>query len=140
MRIIEVTTEAIDPTGMNTVVGNHIEVPSNEEGDNKIIIEANTKVTVDKFIPPSEAIIINIMAIIEVEVAVAMVETITDLMVTEEAIIKAIIITNTINITCMMMDHSSNKLVHHAPFVVVSIILLNIVLRESMTSIISWTK
>ena len=35
------------------------------------------------------------MAIIEVEVAVAMVETITDLMVVEEAIVGAIIITNT---------------------------------------------
>ena len=75
------------------------------------------------------------MAIIEVEVAVAMVETIiTDLTVAEEAI------TNTINITPMMMDHSSNNMVHHVHFAMVSIILLNIVLRESMTSIISWRK
>ena len=137
MNIIEVTAEAIDPTGDNIVVGNHIEVPSKGEWDNKIIIEANTKVTTDNLIPPTETIIITIMAIIEVEVAVAMVETITDLAVTEEAIIGAIIITNTINITCMMMDHSSNNMVYHVHFVVVSIILPNFVLRENMTSIIS---
>ena len=35
MRITEVTTEATDPTGANTAVGNHIEVPSIGEGDNK---------------------------------------------------------------------------------------------------------
>ena len=122
------------------MIGNHIEVPSKGEGDNKIIIEANTKVIVDNLIPPVETIIIIIMAIIEVEVAVARVETITDLVVTEEAIIEAIITTNTINITCMMMDHSLNNMVYHAHFVVASIILLNIVLRENMTSIISWRK
>ena len=140
MRIIEVTTEAVDPIGANTAVENHTEVISRGEGDKKIIIEANTKVTADNLIPPAEAIIITIMAIIEVEVAVAMVETITDLAVAEEAIIKAIITTNTINITRMMMDHSSNSMVHHAHFAVVSIILLNIVSRENMTSIISWRK
>ena len=78
MRITEVTTEAIDPTGANTVVENHIEVLSRGEGDNKIIIEANTKATMNNSIPPMVAIIIIIMAIIEVEVAVAMVETIID--------------------------------------------------------------
>ena len=34
MRIIEVTTEAVDLTGVNTAVGNHIEVLSKGEGDN----------------------------------------------------------------------------------------------------------
>ena len=95
------------------MVGNHIEVHSKVEGDNKIIIEANTKVTMDNLIPPVEAIIIIIMAIIEVKVAMAMVETITDIMVTEEVITGAIIIINTINITCTMMDHNSNNMVHH---------------------------
>ena len=138
MRITEVTIEAIDPIGANTVVGNHIEVPSKGEGDNKIIIEANTKVTVDNLIPPMEVIIITIMVIIEAEVTV--VETITDLTVMEEAIIEAIIITNTISITCMMMDHRLNNMAHHAHFAVVSIILLNTALKENMTSIISWRK
>ena len=77
------------------------------------------------------------MAIIKVEVAVAVVEIIIDHGVAEEAITEAITIINTINITRMMMDPSLNNMVHHAPFVEVSIILLNIVLRENMTSIIS---
>ena len=140
MRIIEVTTEAVDPIGANTVVENHIEVLSRGEGDNKINIEANTKVAVDNLIPPAEAIIITIMAIIKAEVTVAMVETIIDFTVMEEAIIEAIITTNTINITHMIMDHSLNNMAHHGHFTVVLIILLNIALRESMTSIISWRK
>ena len=137
MRIIEVTTEAVDPTRANTVVENHTAVLSRGEGDSKIIIEANTKATADNLIPPTAAMIIIIMAIIEVEVAVAMVETIIDHAVTEEAITEATTIINTINITCMMMDPSSNNMVYHVLFAVVSIILLNIVLRENMTSIIS---
>ena len=140
MRTIEVPTEAIDPTGANTVVENHTEVLSRGEGDNKIIIEANTKATVDNLIPPAAVIIIIIMAIIEVEVAMTVEETITDHAVMEEAITDAITIINTISITHMMMDLRSNNMVHHVHFVVVSIILLNIVLRENMTSIISWRK
>ena len=140
MKITEVTTEVVDPIGANTVVGNHIEVPSIGEGDNKIVIEANTTVTVDNFLPPTEAIIITIMAIIETEVVVALVETISDLVVMEEAIIKAIIITNTINITPMMMDHRLNNMAHHVHFVVVLIILLNIASKVNTTSIISWRK
>ena len=140
MKITEVTIEVIDPVGANTVVGNHIEVPSLGEGDNKIIIEANTKVTMDNLIPPVEAIIVTIMAIIKAGVVMAMVETISDLTVTEEVIIEAIIITNTINITCMMMEHRLNNMAHHAHFVVVLIILLNIVSKGNMTSIISWRK
>ena len=115
------------------MVGNHVEVPSKGEEDNKIIIETNTKVTMENLIPAAEAIIITIMAIIEAEVAVALVKTITDLAVAAEAIIKAIIITNTINITCMMMDHRLNNMAHHAHFAVVLIILLNIALKGKMT-------
>ena len=79
------------------------------------------------------------MAIIEAEVVMAMVETISDPGVMGEAIIKAIIITNTINII-HMMDHRLNNMAHHAHFVVVLIILLIIALKENMTSIISWRK
>ena len=88
MRIIEVTTEAVDPIGVNIVVENHREVLSKGEGDNKIIIQANTKATVDSLIPPVEAIIIIIMAIIEAEVVVAMAEIILDPAVTEEVILR----------------------------------------------------
>ena len=137
MRIIEVTIEAVDPTGANIVVESHIEGLSRGEGDNKIIIEANTKATTDNLTPPMVAIII-IMAIIEAEVAMAMVVTITDHAVAEEAITEAIIIINTINITRMMIDPSLNNMVHYVLFGEVSIILLNIVLRENMTLIILW--
>ena len=74
------------------------------------------------------------MAIIEAEVAMAV--TIIDHMVSEEAITETITIINTINITPMMMDPSSNNMVHHALFAKVPIILLNIALRENMRSII----
>ena len=136
MRIIEVTIEAADPTGDNIVVENQLEVLNKGEGENKITIEANTKATTDHLIPPMVAIIIIIMAIIKAEVAVAMVVTIIDHVVAEEAITEATTIINTINITHMMMDPSSNNMVHHALFAEVSIILLNIVLRENMTLII----
>ena len=86
------------------------------------------------------AIIIITTAIIKVEVAAAVVVTFIHHVVTEEAITEAITIINTINITRMMMDPSLNNMVHHALFAEVSIILLNIVLRENMTSIILWRK
>ena len=135
MRIMEVTIEAVDPTEANIVVERQIEGLNKGEGDNKIIIEANTKATVDNSILPVVAIIIITMAIIEAEVDMAMVVTIIDHMVTEGAITEAITIINTINITCMMMDCSSNNMVYHALFVEVSITPLDIVLRENMTSI-----
>ena len=139
-RIMEVIIEAADPIGVNTAVGNHIEDPNIGEGDNKTITGTNTKATADNLIPSVEAIIIITMAIIEAEVVVAMEETISDLAVIGEAIIKAIIITNTINITHMMMDHRLNNMAHHVHFVVVLIILLNIALKENITLIISQRK
>ena len=139
-RIIEVTIEAVDPTGANIALESHVDGLSKGEGDNKRIIEANTKATVDNLIPPVVAIIIIIMAIIKAEVPVAMVETITDHTVAEEAITEAITIINTINITCMIMDPSLSNMVHHALFAEVSIILLNIVLRKNTISIILWRK
>ena len=140
MRIIEVTIEAAGPAGANTVVESHTEGLSKGERDNKTITEANTKATADNLIPPVVAIIIIIMAIIEGGVAVAMVVTIIDHVITEEAITEAITTINTINITHIMMDPSSNNMVHHVLFEEVSIILLNIVLRENMTLIILWRK
>ena len=139
-RIIEVTVEAVDPAGANIMVEGHIEGLSKGEGDNKIITEANSKATMDSLILLVVAIIIIAMAIIEVEVAVAMVVTFIDHVVREEAITEAITIINTINITRTMMDLSLNNMVHCALFVEVSIILLNIVLKENMTSIILWRK
>ena len=77
MRIIEETVEAIDLTGTNIVVESCIEGLNKREGDNKvIIIEANTKATRDNSILPVVATIIITMAIIEAEVAMAVVVTI----------------------------------------------------------------
>ena len=140
MRIIEVTVEAVDPIGANVMVEGHIEGLNKGEGDNKIIIEANSRATADSLILLVVAIIIITMAIIKAEVAVAMVVTFIDHVVTEEAITEAITIINTINITRMMMELSLNNMVHHGLFAGVSIILLNIVSRENMTSIILWRK
>ena len=140
MRIIKVIIEAVDPIGANGTVGDHTEGPSKGEGDNKINIEANFKATKGNLILLMVAIIIITMVIIMVEVAVAMVVTFIDHMVTEEAIIEAIIIIHTINITCMMMGLSLSNMGHHVHFVGASITLLNIALRENMTSIISWRK
>ena len=136
MRIIGVIIEAIDPTGAHTVVESHIKGFSKGEGDNRVIIEANTKAAMDNLTPFMMAITIITMAIIEVEVTVAMVVTFIDHVVMEEAITEAVTIINTINITHMMMNHSLNNIVHHALFVEVSIIPLSIVLRENMISII----
>ena len=124
---------------MRTVRG-HTEGPSDGEGDNKIIIEANFKVTAGSLILLVVAITIITMAIIEVEVTVAMVITFIDHVAMEEAITEAIITINIINIIHMMMELSLNNTVHHVLFVEVSIILLNTVLRENMTSIILWRK
>ena len=90
-RIIGVTIEVIDPTGANIAAESHKEGLSKGKGDNKIIIEANTKATADNLIPLMVAIIIIIMAIIEAEVAMAMasVATILDHVVMEEAITEA---------------------------------------------------
>ena len=140
MRIIDIIVEAIDPIGANIMVEGHIEGLNKGEGDNKIIIEANSKATVDSLILLVVAIIIITMTIIEEEVAVAVVVAFIDHVVTEEAITEAITIINAINITRMMMDPSLNNIIHHALFTNVSIILLNIVLRENMTSIILWRK
>ena len=47
---IEVIVEAVGPTGANIMVEGHIEGLSKGEGDNKIIIDANSKATVDNLI------------------------------------------------------------------------------------------
>ena len=140
MRIIEVIIEAIDPIAASITVGDHIEGLSKGEADNKIIIEANFKVTAGSLILLMVAITIITKAIIKVEVAVAMVVIFIDHANVEEAITEAITIINIINIICMMMEPSLNNMVHHALFVEVSIILLNTVLGENMISIILWRR
>ena len=88
MRIIEGIIEAIDPIGANISIGGHTEGPSKGEGDNKIIIEANFKVTTGSLILLMVVITIITTAIIEVAVAGAV--TFIDHMAAEEAITEAI--------------------------------------------------
>ena len=105
MRIIEVIIEAATPTGVNkAVVGNLKEVLNKGEGDSKTIVGANTKATMDNSTPPMEAItIIIITVIIKAEVDVAVVVIITEVTAMGKTIIEDITITNTTNITHMMM-------------------------------------
>ena len=134
MRITEVIVEAADHIGVNKVAEDPLEDPNKGEGNNKIIIGANTKITVDNLTPPVEAITITIiMVIIEAEVNVAMVVIITEVTAMDDAVIEAITITNTTNITHMMIVHRLSNMVHHVHFVVALITLPNTVLKESMT-------
>ena len=129
-QIITITTkttegiiQATNPTGATKAeVENLIEAPNEGEGVSKIIIGNNTKATAGNTTPPTEAItIIIINAITEVEVDVVVVVIITEVAATVEAVIKAITITNTTNITHMMMVHRWSNMAHHVHFVVVTI-------------------
>ena len=135
MRIIEVITEAANHTGVNNVAAKNLtEVPNKGEGASKTIIGTNTKATTDNSTPPTEAITNIIMTvIIEAEVDMAMVVIVTEVAATGKTIIEAITITNTTSITHMMMVHRWSNMAHHVHFVVASITLLSVVLRESMT-------
>ena len=135
MKIIEVIAEAADPLGDNKEAAEGpIKVPNQGEGANKIITGDNTKATTGNITPSTVAITITIiMAIIEVEVDVAVVVIITELAAMGEAVIEAIIITNIINITHMMMAPRWSNMAHHVHFVVVSTTPLSIALRMSMT-------
>ena len=135
MKTIEAITEAANPIGVNKAAAeNLIEVPNKGEWASKTIIGANTKATTDNSIPCMEAITIIItMVIIKVEVDMAMVVIITEVTATGKAIIEAMTITNTTNITHMMMAHRWSNMAFHVHFAVASITLLSIVLRESMT-------
>ena len=121
MKIIEAILEAADPIGANKVVIKSLkEVPNKGEGASKTIIGDNTKATMGNITLPAEAItIIIIMVIIEVEVDMALVIIITEVVATDEAVIKAIIITNITNISLMMMAHRWSNTTHHTHFAVV---------------------
>ena len=117
MRITEVIAEATDHIGVNKVAEGLLENPNKGEGDNKTIIGANTRVTTNNLTSPAEAITITIITvIIKAEVDVAVVVIITEVMATDEAVIKAITITNTTSITHMMMVHRLSNMAHHAHF------------------------
>ena len=70
--------------------------------------------------------------------AVAMVEVITVVMVMVGLIIEATLITNIISIMLMMMSTRPINMAHYVPYAVAIITLPNIVLKESMISMILW--
>ena len=72
--------------------------------------------------------------------AVAMVEVITVVMVMVGLIIEAMLITNIISIMLMMMSTRPINVAHYVPYVVAIITLPNIVLKESMISMILWKR
>ena len=134
MRISEVIAEAADHIGVNKASKGLLEDPNKGEGDNKTVIEANTRETVDNLTPPMGTItIIIITVIIEAEVDMAAVVIITEVTATDEAVIEAITVTNATSITRMMMVHRLSNMAHHVHFAVVLITLPNIALKESMT-------
>ena len=80
------------------------------------------------------------MAKLETE-AMAEAEAIIVAMVMAGPIIKVILTTNTISIMVMMMMGTRQiNMVHHVPYGVDTITLLNIVSRESMISMILWKR
>ena len=131
MRITEVIADHI---GVNKVAEGPLEDPNKGEGDSKTNIGANTKITADNLTPPVEAITITIITvIIMAEVDMAMVVIITEVVATDKEVIEAITITNTTNITHMMMVQRLSNMAHHVHFAVALITLPNTVLKESMT-------
>ena len=73
--------------------------------------------------------------------AVAKAEAIITAMVVVGLIIEVILTTNTISIMAMMkMSTRQINMVHHVPYAVATITLLNIVLRESMISMTLWKR
>ena len=72
--------------------------------------------------------------------AEAMAEAVLLAMVAAGPIIEVILITNTISIMVMMISTRQINTVHHVHYVVATIILLNIALRENMTFMILWKR
>ena len=143
MKITEVNLEAIDPIEAKLLDDfSEVKILMVEANITKIHIKVNTKVTIIKAITTKviavnttthiEAIIrLIIMGNLEAE-AMVMVEVITLDTVTVGLIIEVITTTTTISIMVMMMTTSLSNMAHHVHYVVATIILPNIVLRENM--------
>ena len=116
----------------------------------RIHTKANIKMTVIKAIITrviEDSITIHIEISLKVIVtvnqeaeAMAMAEAITTVMVTVGPIIKAMLIINIISIMFMMMSTRQINTVHHALYAVAITTLPNIVLKESMISMILWKR
>ena len=151
MGIIEVNLEDIDPTEAKLQVNFSeatIHVP--EANETRIYTKANIKIMAIKaiitraielfFITHAEIFTrVTTTGNLEVE-AMAKAEAIIMAVVVAGLIIKVILTTNTISIMAMMMSTRQINMVHHVYHAVATIILLNIVLRESMISMTLWKR
>ena len=144
MRITEVNLEAVDPIEAKLLDSfSEVKILVVEANITKIHIKANTKVTITKVITTKvlmvnttthiEAMIkVIIMANLEAEEAVVMVELITMDAVMAGLIIEVITTTNTISVMVMIMTTSLSNMAHHVHYVVDTITPPNIVLRKNM--------
>ena len=147
MRIIGASPEVIDPME-DKIQDVPLEVKTfmAEIKENRTHTKVNIKMTVIKAIITrliEDTIIIHVEISFKVIVmvnqeakAVAVAEAITMVMVTVGQIIEAMLIINIISIMLMMIRRINT--VHHALYVVAMITLPNIVLKESMISMILW--
>ena len=151
MRIIEANLEDRHPTEAKIQVdSSEAKIHVAEVNEIRIHTKANIKIMAIKAIITkvieiyiiTQAEIFNrviIMANLEAEV-MAEAEAIIVAVVVTSPIIEVILTTNTISIMVMMMSTRQINMVHHVHYVVATIILLNIALRESMISMTLWKR
>ena len=152
MRIIEVNLEDVDATEAKTQVDSlETTICIAEVKEIRIHTKANIKIMPIKAIITraikvfiiTHAEIYNrviIMAKLEAE-AMAKAEAIIVAMIVADLIFEVILSNNTISIMAMMMMNTRQiDMVHHVHYAVATIILLNIVLRESMISMTLWKR
>ena len=151
MRIIGTSPEVVDPIEVKTQdVPLEVKIFVADVKEIRTHTKANIKMTVIKAIITR---VIEDFIIIHVEIsckvivtvnqeaeAMAVAEAITAVVVVVGPIIKAMLITNIISIMLMMMSTRQINTVHYALYVVAIITLPNIVLKESMISMILWKR
>ena len=151
MRIIEASPEVIDPIGDKIQdIPLEVGISVAEVKEIRTHTKAIIKMTVIKAIITrviKDSIIIHIEISLKVIVmvnqeaeAMAVAEAITVVMVVVGPIIKAMLIINIISIMFMMMSTRWINMVHRALYAVAIITLPNIVLKESMISMILWKR
>ena len=145
LRITEANLEDVDPTEAKIqVASSEVKIHMAEVNEIRIHTKTNIKTTAVKAIITTaiEVYIITnaeifnrviITANLEAEAVIVAV-------VTAGPIIEVILTTNAISIMVMMMSTQQINMVHHVHYAVAIIILLNIALRESMISMISWKR
>ena len=151
MRITGASPEVIDPIGDKIQdIPLEVRISMAEVKEIRTHTKANIKMKVIKAVITrviEDFIIIHIEISLKVIVtvnqeaeAMAMAEAITMVMVSVGPIIEAMLIINIISIMFMMMSTRWINTVHHVLYVVIIITLPNIVLKESMISMILWKR